>query len=90
MLDAAAMFTNKLVGKASGMHAKLRRRWRGGVGAALLAFSVLAYSASTVDYTYDSLGRVVKVIYTDGVATTTVTYTYDATGNRIAVATASP
>jgi hypothetical protein len=59
-------------------------------GAALFASLPSAYSASTDEYTYDTLGRVTKITYSDGVKTTTVTYTYDATGNRTSVVSTSP
>jgi len=59
-------------------------------GAALFALSPSAHSASTDDYTYDALGRVTKIAYSDGVKTTTVTYSYDATGNRTSVVSTSP
>lgn len=59
-------------------------------GAALLALSPSAYSASTDDYTYDTLGRVTKITHSDGVKTTTVIYSYDATGNRTSVVSTSP
>lgn len=39
-------------------------------------------SASTVEYKYDAIGRITKVIY-DG--TTTISYSYDGAGNRILV-----
>ncbi|AOI73764.1 MULTISPECIES: RHS repeat domain-containing protein [Burkholderia cepacia complex] len=60
------------------------------MGVALLACAVFAQAASSVDYTYDALGRVVKAVYSDGTKTMTVTYNYDATGNRTAVTSASP
>ncbi|AOZ07872.1 hypothetical protein BKK80_01340 [Cupriavidus malaysiensis] len=59
-------------------------------GAALFALSPLAHSASTVEYTYDSLGRVTRIVYSDGARKTTVTYSYDATGNRTSVVSTSP
>jgi YD repeat-containing protein len=37
-----------------------------------------------VNYTYDSLGRLTEVTYTNG---TTITYNYDAMGNRTSVVT---
>lgn len=55
----------------------------------LLACSASAYSADA-NYTYDALGRLTKVAYTDGVKTTTVTYSYDAAGNRTSVVSTSP
>lgn len=41
--------------------------------------------AGSATYTYDSLGRLVKVVYSNGV---TITYTYDAAGNRTTTVTA--
>ncbi|MET3228370.1 UNVERIFIED_ORG: uncharacterized protein RhaS with RHS repeats [Burkholderia sp. 1263] len=55
----------------------------------MLACSASAYSADA-NYTYDALGRLTKVAYTDGVKTTTVTYSYDAAGNRTSVVSTSP
>jgi len=46
--------------------------------------------AGSVAYTYDSLGRVIRVVYTVGTTTTTVNYTYDAAGNRTSTVTTSP
>lgn len=37
--------------------------------------------AGSATYTYDTLGRVVKVVYSNGVV---ITYSYDAAGNRTA------
>lgn len=42
--------------------------------------------SDTVTYTYDSLNRVVKVVYADG---TSVTYAYDAAGNRTSIQVAA-
>lgn len=47
-------------------------------------------SAGSVNYTYDTLGRLATLVYSSGSTTTTVTYTYDAAGNRTSVATTSP
>jgi uncharacterized protein RhaS with RHS repeats len=64
----------------------LGRAWQAvGVVAsiALLTFSAAAFSATFTKYTYDAMGRLTKVVYSDGhTITTTVTYTYDAAGNR--------
>ncbi|MFJ4389278.1 RHS repeat domain-containing protein [Pseudomonas soli] len=46
-----------------------------------------AASAGTVSYTYDPLGRVTQVVYSDGSTTTTISYQYDAAGNRTSVTT---
>lgn len=46
------------------------------VFAALMAFPVLAGS---VNYTYDTLGRIKTATYSNG---TVITYSYDAAGNR--------
>jgi len=58
--------------------------------AALFALPLAVQAASTVDYTYDPLGRVTKAVYNDGARTTTVTYNYDATGNRASVVSTNP
>jgi YD repeat-containing protein len=47
-------------------------------------------SAGTIDYTYDALGRVVRVVYVNGGSKTTITYSYDAAGNRTAKVVTSP
>jgi len=57
--------------------------------AALLLSSTVSH-AGTVNYTYDSLGRVTRVVYTVGSTTTTITYSYDAAGNRTSKVTTSP
>lgn len=45
-------------------------------------------SAGTDTYTYDSLGRLVSVTYSDG---SSITYAYDSAGNRTTVTqTAAP
>jgi YD repeat-containing protein len=46
--------------------------------------------AASANYTYDALGRLTKVVYTDGAKTSTITYTYDASGNRTSVVNTSP
>jgi hypothetical protein len=56
-------------------------------GALVLAFSAGAYADSTAAYTYDALGRLIKVVYSDGTRTATITYSYDAAGNRTRVVT---
>lgn len=43
--------------------------------------------ADTATYTYDALGRVVGVTYSDG---SSIAYTYDAAGNRTQVVQANP
>jgi hypothetical protein len=66
---------------------KLRALMASGV---LMMFSAVAYSASSATYTYDALGRLTKVAYSDGVKTTTITYSYDAAGNRASVVSTAP
>lgn len=51
-----------------------------------LAIQVPAWAGSA-QYSYDTLGRVIKVVYTDGSKTTTIVYSYDASGNRASVVT---
>lgn len=60
-------------------------RWLAGIALAGLVSLALAGSAS---YTYDTLGRLTKVTYGNGVV---ITYVYDAAGNRTSlVVTGSP
>lgn len=60
-------------------------RWMAGIGVALSACAALAGSAGN---TYDSLGRLVTVTYSNGVV---INYVYDATGNRTSyVVTGAP
>lgn len=54
------------------------RRWAAATAAALLALSVSPAMAD-VQYVYDSAGRLIKAIYSNGI---TVEYRYDAAGNR--------
>ncbi|MFC0397539.1 RHS repeat domain-containing protein [Paraburkholderia rhizosphaerae] len=56
----------------------------------LLVSAATAFAASNATYTYDALGRLTKVVYTDGSRTSTVTYNYDAAGNRTSVVSTSP
>lgn len=61
--------------------------WRWLAGLLLAASACVALAGSAV-YTYDTLGRLTKVTYSNGVI---VTYTYDAAGNRTAqVITGAP
>lgn len=61
--------------------------WRWLAGLLLVASAGMALAGSAV-YTYDTLGRLSKVTYGNGVI---VTYTYDAAGNRTAqVITGAP
>jgi hypothetical protein len=57
---------------------------------ALLTFAATAFAASNANYTYDALGRLTKIAYSDGVKTTTVSYSYDAAGNRTSVVSSAP
>ena len=55
---------------------------------ALLLIAGLAFSARADTYTYDQIGRLTGVTYTDG---STITYAYDDAGNRTTVTqTAAP
>jgi hypothetical protein len=56
-----------------------------GVGCLLLTLSASVFPETSASYTYDALGRLVTIVYTDGTKTTTVTYSYDASGNRASV-----
>ncbi|WP_256077338.1 RHS repeat domain-containing protein [Massilia sp. YIM B04103] len=53
--------------------------WRKLAVASLAALAASAAFAGSATYTYDSLGRVSKIVYSNGVV---ITYTYDAAGNR--------
>lgn len=57
------------------------RRLALGAGALLLC---AAASAGSATHLYDSLGRLTKVTYSNGVV---ITYVYDAAGNRSSVVT---
>lgn len=57
---------------------------------ALLTLSTVTFAASNANYTYDALGRLTKVAYSDGVKTTTVTYSYDTADNRTSVVSSAP
>lgn len=47
-------------------------------------FAAPASQAETAQYTYDELGRLIQVVYSNG---KTITYSYDAAGNRTATVT---
>ena len=53
----------------------------------LTAAIIPAFAGNAVTYTYDALGRLIKLTFDNG---TTQTYTYDAAGNRITDATPLP
>ncbi len=55
--------------------------------AALCAFTA---HAGSVNYSYDALGRLAQVVYSNGTTITTISYSYDAAGNRTSVAITSP
>ncbi|RMF95337.1 MAG: hypothetical protein D6727_10915 [Gammaproteobacteria bacterium] len=56
--------------------------------AALLAVGILAAPAAPAEtYSYDELGRLVRVTYDDG---SVIEYSYDAAGNRLAASSSSP
>jgi YD repeat-containing protein len=60
-------------------------RWMAVTGVALSACAALAGSAAN---SYDSLGRLVKVTYSNGIV---INYVYDASGNRTSyVVTGAP
>ena len=64
------------------------RTLRNAAVGALAAVAAASAFAGSVAYTYDSLGRVIRVAYSNGVV---ITYTYDAAGNRTAyVVTGAP
>lgn len=59
--------------------------------AVLSIFSISPAFAGSVSYTYDSLGRLVTAVYSNGIkVVTTVTYGYDSTGNWTLVDTTAP
>lgn len=60
------------------------------VSVVLLSLSTVTLAASDANYTYDALGRLTKIAYSDGAKTTTVTYTYDTAGNRTSVVSSAP
>ena len=68
------------------------RRAPSRLAATLASLLILASSASfappahagAATYTYDALGRLIKVAYANG---TVITYTWDAAGNRIQTVT---
>lgn len=56
------------------------------VGVTALALFAAAPAAADVQYVYDSSGRLIKAIYSNGV---TIQYRYDAAGNRTQIVTAN-
>jgi len=54
------------------------------LGSCTVMMCAPAAYADTTQYTYDALGRVIKVVTPSGLTTT---YTYDAAGNRTQVTT---
>lgn len=53
----------------------------------LMLMTPIPVLAGAANYSYDPLGRITQVVYTDGSTTTTITYQYDASGNRTSVVT---
>jgi len=73
------------MGKSINQRVDRAIRWGAGLAAALCASAALAGSAIN---SYDSLGRLIKVTYSNGVV---VNYVYDAAGNRTSyVVTGAP
>lgn len=61
------------------------------IGAAIMAAALNAYSAETITYTYDALGRLVQVVRTGSVNNNVqATYTLDPAGNRVSVQVVKP
>ena len=46
--------------------------------------------AGSASHVYDTLGRLVQIVYVQGMTTTTINYSYDTAGNRASVVTTSP
>lgn len=59
------------------------------IGSGLLLATLLSCSAwaGSSEYSYDSLGRLISIQYSDG---TLITYTYDNSGNRSVVSIYHP
>lgn len=57
------------------------------VAIALLLLSASMGVALADSYSYDTLGRIIQVVYADG---SVVTYQYDAAGNRTVVSATTP
>lgn len=53
-----------------------------GVAAFALLLGATAALAGSVNYSYDTLGRLIAAVYNNGSTTTTITYSYDAAGNQ--------
>jgi YD repeat-containing protein len=58
--------------------------------AVLLALPLTCAWAGSINYSYDSLGRLTKAVYVDGTTVTTLNYGYDDAGNWTAVTTTTP
>jgi len=80
---SVAAVTDAAAAAISGRHGPFLKRcqppWRALAVLLLVVNTDIALAGSAV-YTYDSLGRLSQVTYSNGVV---VTYTYDAAGNRI-------
>jgi YD repeat-containing protein len=57
------------------------------VAAGIICTGGIAHAQSIFAYSYDALGRLVSVSYTNGAHGYMVTYSYDAAGNRVSVTT---
>ena len=69
---------------------EVRQAVRAASAVVLLTCAATALAANSATYTYDALGRLNKVVYSDGAKNSTVTYSYDAAGNRTSVVSTSP
>ena len=72
--------------KQSSLRAAGRARFGIGALTTLLIFASIESAAGTANYTYDALGRLAGVTFTDG---SQIQYTYDAAGNRTQVTNVS-